>query len=364
MFDIDETPESSAENQTPESAPEGQAGVGQGTAGADQGSQGGTTQVVQPQEGQSQEGQVQQQEPQQSGMIGGKFKSFGAAVMGYVDLKKQLGEPIDVDNYADTDSLMKAYRDAEKRFTQSRQQGGQPQQPPAEEDVNALNAELARLEQEIIREVNPPQNQHYPPIQPSYPQMMQSPLQPGQMQPYPQQMPYGYPPQVPPKPGQSTQEVDPEEWLTNELYTKGPKAITELVSTELERQGQLLGQALYQVLAPMQQEIVKVRSERDYNRQLSQLSAKYPDLRDHADEIAEVYDKYPQLTLAKDGLEKAYQLAKVQKRVKAFGTADKGQGKQNLRMPAGQGTKLPAQKSQDQIEIEQVFGATEEDYFK
>lgn len=321
MFDIDETPESSLENQAPQAPDEGAAGAGQGIErqteeGRNQAGSGAPEATPPQQPAQSEQ---QKQETQQSGMT----------------------------------------------------EAGQPQQPPAEEDVNALNAELTRLEQEIVKEVNPQGFPQQPQMPPQYPfqQSGQYPyyphMQPGPIQPYPQPMPpYGYPPQVPPKPGPSVPEVDPEEWLNNELYVKGPRAINELIAGEMERQGQLLGQALYQVLAPMQQELVTVRSERDYNRQLKQLSAKYPDLQDHAEEMAGVYDKYPQLALTKDGLEKAYQLAKVQKKVKAFSNSEKGQGKKNLRMPSGQGTKLPAQKSQDQIEIEQIFGTAEEDYFK
>jgi len=165
-------------------------------------------------------------------------------------------------------------------------------------------------------------------------------------------------PQVPPQANQQQPELEPEEWIEKELYTKGAKAIQEIVNREMEAQGKLLGQALYNILAPMQSEITTARSEREYQKQLKQLQKKYTDLEDYADEMSSVYDKYPVLAMMPNGIEQAYKIASTQIRIDQVKNGDKGIAKSSVRMPQGGRTQLPATASTEDSIREAVFGMT------
>jgi hypothetical protein len=94
----------------------------------------------------------------------------------------------------------------------------------------------------------------------------------------------------------ASEEEDPEEWVSQNLYAKGPQAIDERVRKVLS------------------EESAKQRDTQDqYNQEALRLSQKYDDFGDLVPDMKRVYNENPELAVIPGGMEKAYKLAKAER---------------------------------------------------
>ena len=196
---------------------------------------------------------TQKQEPKDN-LILGKFKDVEALATGYVNLMNRLGQQYNLEQFENVEQLTEAYRAAE------RQLGGQGQAPQPNTEVEQLRQQLAMQQYQLQQMA-----QYFQAVQ-----MQQAYQQPQQQQ-----------------------QIDPSEFL-DQLYEKGPEAITPLVQqvvqTELQRAGQDLGAQMGQFLAPVYRKMQADEVQASWNTQAERLMAEVDDFDDYRDEMMAMFE--------------------------------------------------------------------------
>lgn len=188
----------------------------------------------------------------------------------------------------------------------------------------------------------------------------------------------------PPAPTQGQPEEEPEspeaeqQWL-EQFYSKPRSALRDIIRKEFEHEFYRQGQALGQMLRPFVDFTQREMVVREYERRLSDLRQRHSDFDEVIQEFAAVLQEMPQLAALQspasgqpDGLEVAYQLARVRKQQTAQATQPTTPGesktststeatKRAARMPSSTGSRpTETPKSvEDQIK-EAIFGQANE----
>lgn len=300
------------EGQPPEAPAEGQAGGGPETQGQPAGYK------------------PKPQQPQHGQLIAGKFKSVDDLVKSYQELERKLGS-----------------RDEEKE--QLRQQLAQAQQILVQ-----LQGAAPQEHGQILASNATPFPGSGQTLTPA----------PGQ----------GFPAPTQGQPEEEPESPEAEQAWLEQFYGKPRSALRELIRKEFEQQFYRQGQVLGQMLRPFVEFTEREMLVRENERRLREFRQRHEDLDEVINEFSAVLQEMPQLWLLQptapgqqDGLELAYQLAKVRKQQQAAATQQPGQQppaeavKRAVRMPSSTGSRpMETQKSvEDQIR-ESIFGQANE----
>lgn len=197
--------------------------------------------------------QEPKQEPKDD-LILGKFKDVEALATGYVNLMNRLGQQYNLEQFENVEQLTEAYRAAE------RQLGGQRQAPQPNAEVEQLRQQLAMQQYQLQQMA-----QYFQAVQ-----MQQAYQQPQQQQ-----------------------QVDPSAFL-DQLYEKGPEAITpivqQIVNAELQRAGRDFGVQIGQMLKPVYQKMQTDETLANWNAQAERLMSEVNDFDEYREEMMAMFE--------------------------------------------------------------------------
>lgn len=314
-------------------------------------------------------------------LFAGKYKTFGGLAQAYIRQREQLGLPVDLQNYATPEALEKAFLRDKARLEKGGGKVAGKQQDDTDVDLDELDdAELilelqrqqAQIQQALgLQPMMPGQIPGQMPLPGQMPGQTQVP--PQQMMPpmdpsgYPQGYPQGYPGQIPQMKHSVFDEgkVSAEEFA-EKLMTDPVATLRDVIREELNIQGTQLGYALHGVLSSIMNNVTQVKTQAELDREVRGLERKLlrkgESLEDYWPEMQMVLQQYPGLHNVPNGLEQAYQMAKVQKTL-ANRTAKRNPAKAGLRMGASRGNGVPRSQygqvgklTPQEAERRQIFG--------
>jgi len=300
-------------------------------------------------------------------LFAGKYKTFGGLAQAYIRQREQLGLPVDLQNYATPEALEKAFLRDKARLEKGGGKVAGKQQDDTDVDLDELDD--AELIMELQRQQT--QIQQALGLQPMMPGQIpgQTPVPPQQMMPTmdPSGYPQGYPGQIPQMKHSVFDEgkVSVEEFA-EKLMTDPVATLRDVIREELNIQGTQLGYALHSVLSSIMNNVTQVKTQAELDREFRGLERKLlrrgESLEDYWPEMQMVLQQYPGLHNVPNGLEQAYQMAKVQKTL-ANRTAKRNPAKAGLRMGASRGSGVPRSQygqvgklTPQEAERRQIFG--------
>jgi hypothetical protein len=297
-------------------------------------------------------------------LIGGRFKSKSSLVKSLVELSERTGQSLKgVDLTADADTLFKRYHEMEVQFSKGQVTPAEEQHSEEEEDEGTQEEtdednplELMKRLQELKESLAAPKPAEEPPkpeedeISPEMLKRLEAKgfkvTPPGVQQDLVEQIP----------------ELDLAAFETPEMLDllgdHPAQYMMIMLRAELDRQAKILGLGLKGAFNDVLGRVDKVtatanevHSQVSYDRRARAFAKAHPDFADLEDEIAETYKKFPVLAEQPDGLDKAYQLVKLEKQI----NARQKPSKEGLRVPGSAGSQRTTGGTFEQEYAEELF---------